>query len=145
LEKEIERFPDWLVWHLLISPKLEILEATAAPLGADTYRVRLVAVNSGWLPTYITKIALEKKIVRGVVVEIELPEGATLETGQTRVALGQLEGRAYTEAAAHIWIADATEDRFKQEWVIKAPQGGQVKLTVRHERAGAARAQVDLK
>ena len=33
---------------------------------------------------------------------------------------------------------DATEDRVKVEWVVRAPQGGKVKLTARHERAGAA-------
>lgn len=144
LEKELALFPKWLVWHLLISPKLEILEATATPLGADTYRVRLVAANTGWLPTYIMKMATEKKVVRGVVVEVELPEGASLETGQTRTVLGQLEGRAYKDIAAHIWIADPTDDRLKIEWVVKAPKGGTLKLIARHERAGTARAEVKL-
>ena len=144
LEKEIERFPDWLVWHLLISPRLEILEATAALLGADSHRVRLVAANTGWLPTYVMKMALEKKVMRGVAVEIELPEGATLETGKQRTVLGQLEGRAYKDVAAHIWIVDPTDDRLKLEWVVKAPKGGKVKITARHERAGTARAEVSL-
>lgn len=144
LEKELALFPKWLVWHLLISPKLEILEATATPLGGDTYRVRLVAGNTGWLPTYVMKWAMDKKVVRGVVVEVELPDGASLETGQTRTVLGQLEGRAYKDIAAHIWIADPTDDRVKIEWVVKAPKGGTLKLTARHERAGTARAEVKL-
>ena len=144
LEKELALFPKWLVWHLLISPKLEILEATATPLGSDTYRVRLVAGNTGWLPTYVMKWAMDKKVVRGVVVEMELPDGASLETGLTRTVLGQLEGRAYKDIAAHIWIADPTDDRVKIEWVVKAPQGGSLKLTARHERAGTARAEVKL-
>ncbi len=144
LEKELALFPKWLVWHLLISPKLEILEATATPLGSDTYRVRLVAGNTGWLPTYVMKWAMDKKVVRGVVVEMELPDGASLETGLTRTVLGQLEGRAYKDIAAHIWIADPTDDRVKIEWVVKAPKGGTLKLTARHERAGTARAEVKL-
>ncbi|HZG68890.1 MAG TPA: M14 family metallopeptidase, partial [Herpetosiphonaceae bacterium] len=63
LERELAPFPDWLVWHLLISPRLELAEADARPLGDGTYRVRLVIDNGGWLPTYITKKALEKKTV----------------------------------------------------------------------------------
>jgi murein tripeptide amidase MpaA len=144
LEKEVALFPDWLVWHLLISPKLEIYEATVEPLGDALYKVRLVVQNTGWLPTYITKKALEKKLVRGVVAEIELPEGATLRTGKPREELGQLEGRAYKPSAVTFWSADPTDDRAKVEWVVHAPQGGTVRLIVRHERAGVVRAELTL-
>jgi murein tripeptide amidase MpaA len=146
LEAEIAPFPDWLVWQLLISPLLELYEVSAKPLGESTYRVRLVVQNSGWLPSYVTKKALEKKLVRGVVSEIELPEGATLETGKPREELGQLEGRAYKPSApSGFYDADPTEDRAKAEWVVRAPNGGRVKLTARHERAGVVVAEIDLK
>jgi hypothetical protein len=146
LEKEIARFPDWLVWHLLISPRLDLYETSAKPLGEGTYRVRMVVQNTGWLPTYVTKIALKKKLVRGVVCEIELPEGASLETGKPREELGQLEGRAYKPSApsSSFFSVDATEDRAKVEWVVRAPQGGTVKLIARHERAGTVSAEVGL-
>lgn len=144
LEKEVALFPDWLVWHLLISPKLELYEAKATPLGEGLYQVRLVVQNSGWLPTYITKKALEKKVVRGVVAEIELPEGATLRTGKPREELGQLEGRAYKPSTPTTWHADPTDDRAKVEWVVHAPTGGTVKITARHERAGMVRVALEL-
>jgi murein tripeptide amidase MpaA len=144
LEKEVALFPDWLVWHLLISPKLELYEAKATPLGEGLYQVRLVVQNSGWLPTYITRKALEKKVVRGVVAEIELPEGATLRTGKPREELGQLEGRAYKPSTPTTWHADPTDDRAKVEWVVHAPTGGTVKITARHERAGVVRVALEL-
>jgi murein tripeptide amidase MpaA len=147
LEQEIARFPKWLVWHLLVSPKLELVEAAATRLGADSWRIRLVVQNAGWLPSYVTKRALKNKTVRGLVAEIELPEGATLETGATREELGQLEGRAYKPVAPSGWAGwggDATEDRAKVEWVVRAPPGGTVKLTARQERAGTVRAAVRL-
>lgn len=144
LEKEVALFPEWLVWHLLISPKLEIYEAKAMPLGGHLYQVRLVVQNTGWLPTYITKKALEKKVARGVIAEIELPEGATLRTGQPREELGQLEGRAYKPSAVSGWTADPTDDRAKIEWVVHAPKGGTVRLTARHERAGVMRMELPL-
>jgi murein tripeptide amidase MpaA len=146
LEKEIAPFSDWLVWHLLISPRLELYEASAKPLGEGTHHVRLVVHNTGWLPTYVTKKALEKKLVRGVVVEIEIPDGATLETGKQREEVGQLEGRAYKPSApaAIFYGMDTTDDRAKVEWVVHAPAGGTVKLTARHERAGVVVAEVTL-
>ena len=144
LEKEIARFPDWLVWHLLISPCLEIYEASVLRLGDDTYRVRLVVHNTGWLPTYVTQKALEKKLVRGCICEIELPVGATLETGKPCEELGQLEGRAYKPSAPTRRQGDSTQDRAKVEWVVRAPQGSTVKLLARHERAGVVRTEVTL-
>jgi murein tripeptide amidase MpaA len=144
LEQEVALFPDWLVWHLLISPKLAVYAATVEPLGDALYKVRLVVQNTGWLPTYITKKALEKKLARGVIAEIELPEGATLQLGKPREELGQLEGRAYKPSAANVWNADPTDDRAKVEWVVHAPQGGTVRLTARHERAGVVRVECPL-
>ncbi|MFN3690523.1 MAG: M14 family metallopeptidase [Fimbriimonadales bacterium] len=144
LEKEVALFPDWLVWHLLISPKLEVYEAKVEPLGGGVYKVRLVVQNTGWLPTYITKKALEKKLVRGVIAEIELPDGATLRSGKPREELGQLEGRAYKPSAVSVWNADPTDDRAKVEWVVHAPQGGTTRITAKHDRAGVVRVELQL-
>ena len=143
LEKEIKPFPNWLVWHALISPKLALGEASVVSLGQGAFRIRLVVENTGWLPTYVTKKALEKKL-RGVVCEIELPKGAKLETGKSREELGQLEGRAYKEAMLNPG-SESTHERLKVEWVVKAPNGGKVNLIARHERAGIVRASVELK
>lgn len=144
LERELALFPDWLVWHLLISPRLELFEAGAESLGEGHYRLKLVVQNSGWLPSYVTKKALERKAVRGLVAEIELPEGASLKIGKAREEGGQLEGRAYKPSAATIWLADPTADRAKFEWVVHAPKGGTVKLLAKHDRAGVVRAEVSL-
>ncbi len=145
LEKEIAPFADWLVWHLLISPRLELFDVSAKPLGDDAYHVRAVVHNTGWLPTYVTKKALEKKLSRGVICEIELPEGASLETGKPREEIGQLEGRAYKPSTpTTLHELDPTNDRAKVEWVVRAPQGGVVKLVARHERAGRVTVEVAL-
>jgi murein tripeptide amidase MpaA len=147
LEQEIERFPNWLVWHNLISPRLEIHEAAATFLGGDAWRVRLVVRNSGWLPTYVSKQGLEKKLSRGVIAEIELPPGATLTSGEPRVELKQLEGRAYKPTSPFGWAGqsfDPTDDRAKVEWVVRAAPGATIKLTARHDRAGTTRAELRL-
>jgi hypothetical protein len=85
--------------------------------------------------------ALERKVTRGVVAEIALPEGASLATGLSRVEGPQLEGRAYKGASGAV---DPTTDRAKFEWIVRAPAGGEVQLTARHDRAGVVRASVTL-
>jgi murein tripeptide amidase MpaA len=141
LQAEVTPHADWLIWHALISPRMELFQAEALPLGGGAYRVRFVVHNTGWLPSYITKKALERKVVRGVVAEIELPEGAELVSGLSRVEGPQLEGRAHKPTSGS---ADPTADRAKFEWVVRAPDGGEVRLVARHDRAGIVRAVVSL-
>lgn len=143
LEKEIAPFADWLIWMALVSPKLELYELTVTPLADDAWHVRAVIHNTGWLPSYVSKQALAKKAMRGVVFEIDLPDGAELRTGRKREELAQAEGRAYTATSATPWGVGGSAnslDRVKCEWVIRAPKGSQAAITIRHERAGVVRA-----
>ncbi len=143
LEQEVAPFTEWMVWHLLISPKLELHRVEVTPLGGDSYRVQMVVDNTGWLPSYVTKKALEKKVVRGLIAEITLPEGAQLKTGQYRVDLGQLEGRAYGSSALTIMGGGGeTKERAKVEWIVSAPKGSRAQLIAKHDRAGVVRAEV---
>lgn len=141
LEAEVKPHADWLVWHALISPRLELFSLDAQPLGGETYRVRLVVHNTGWLPSYVTKKALERKICRGVVAEIALPEGATLATGLARLEGPQLEGRAYKSPGGG---ADPTDDRAKFEWIVRARAGTELHVAAKHDRAGTVRASIHL-
>jgi murein tripeptide amidase MpaA len=144
LEKEIAPLADWAIWHLQISPRLELLDVALYRLGNDHFQVRLVVQNTGWLPTYVTKHAAKTKRTRGVIYEIELPEGAVLKSGQAREMLGELEGRAYTPSTLTPWTGGYTSDRTKFEWVVYAPQGGEATLTAHHDRAGYVRTTITL-
>lgn len=145
LEKEIAPFAEWLIWQALISPKLELFKLEVTPLGGDTYHIRFAVHNTGWLPSYVSKKALEKKVVRNLVFEIDLPDGAKLKTGQRREEVGQLEGRAYTPPALTTWGGmGSTFDRVKIEWVVHAPNGGTAQLIAKHPRAGVVRAEAKL-
>lgn len=145
LEREISPFPEWIVWHALIAPELGLRDVTVTPLGADTFRIRLVVENKGWLPTYVTKKALERKATRGVIAEISLPKGASLQSGKAREMLGELEGHAYTPAFLFDETTESTVDRAKVEWIVKAKKGTKVKLSAKHDRAGKIRTEVLLK
>jgi hypothetical protein len=137
LEAELAKFPEWILWHLLISPKLDLHSHTLDKLEQSVYHLQVVVQNAGWLPSYVTKQALSNDVVRGVVTEISLPDGASLKLGKPREVHGQLEGRAYKSSSpGRRELADASDDRLKLEWLIHAPTGGEVNLTVRHERAG---------
>ncbi|MBK7744985.1 MAG: carboxypeptidase [Betaproteobacteria bacterium] len=146
LERELRRFPRWLLWQALTSPRLELVTAEAEALSGGLYKLRVVAQNTGWLPSYVSKRALERKVVRGAIAEIELPSGATLVQGKRREDLGQLEGKAYKHTGVSFWPdAHVTDDRVKVEWVVRAAAGVEVALTLRHDKAGVVRARVPLR
>lgn len=142
LEKEIAPLADFILYNCLISPKLEIHSLTTQSVG-DVHTIRLVLHNTGWLPTHVSQKALDMKVVRDLEVDITLPEGAKLLTGQLKTTAGQLKGRD-AKNMFPLFGTDATEERVKIEWVVQAAAGSEVQMTAVHQRAGTVRATVQL-
>jgi hypothetical protein len=141
----VRRFPKWLAWQALTLPRMELLRAEASRLGPDTWKVRMVVQNTGYLPSYVTKRAMERKVVRGVVYEIGLPQGGQLLTGKARFEGGQLEGRANkVSLQAFLPNPEITADRGQCEWTIRATPGAKVSLSARHDRAGRVSTEIVL-
>lgn len=147
LEKEIETFAPWVVWQANCSPKLELRECRVEPLDSCTHRIRFAVQNTGWLPTNVTKLALDRKLCRGVVGEIfrsdeqHDPKGNSppnwLKTGLLRQETGQLNGWSHVAASGFGWHCDPTDDVAVFEWVVQSP--GTFELLAKHERAGVVR------
>ncbi|HEX2433836.1 MAG TPA: M14 family metallopeptidase [Gaiellaceae bacterium] len=144
LEREIAPHSELAIYHLLVSPRLEIRSLDAEALGDDRWLVRLVLENTGWLPTSVSEKAVERKAVRPLEAEITLPEGGKVVGGERKVEVGQLDGRVHRRSV--LWWAsnDATSDRAKVEWVVQAPRGASVGIEARHQRAGTLRHELTL-
>ena len=142
-EREAARFPQWLGTIALALPKLELLRVEVSALGDDTLRIRLAVANSGWLPAYVSHRALARKIVRGVMFEIRLPDGAVLVGGKQRIEGPQLEGHApKTSLQAFLPAREVTADRAVGEWVVRARKGARIALSARADRAGVVNTEV---
>ena len=144
LEGEIEPHSDWALFHLLISPLLEIRSLEVERLGNTAFLVRLVLQNSGWLPTNVSAKALERAVVRGIEVELDVPEGARVVAGDVKTDAGQLEGRIDKRSTTWWGNDESTSDRTKLEWVIEAPAGTELGIEASHSRAGTKRRRVTL-
>jgi murein tripeptide amidase MpaA len=144
LEEEVTPHADFVLFLALASPRLEIRSFEAERVGESAYRLRLVLENSGWLPTNVTQKALDRKAVRPIEVELELPEGGRVVTGLEREEAGQLAGRVERRAIMWWHVDHSTSDRTKLEWVVEAAEGTNVGVTARHDRAGTVRAELVL-
>lgn len=148
-EREAARFPAWLTQIALSLPRLEVLQARCERLGhagdGDTWRVRLAVANAGYLSASVTQRARERKVARGTVFEIALPEGAELVGGKAREVGPHLEGHAPKNSLqAFLPDRELTSDRALHEWVVRAPRGSSVTVSARADRAGAVSALVRL-
>jgi hypothetical protein len=128
----------------LISPLLEVRSLDVERLGESTFLVRLVLQNSGWLPTNVTEKALQRKAVRDLEVEVELPEAAALVAGDMTTQVGQLTGRVEKRSTTWWMNDESTKDLAKLEWVVEAQPGTDIGIEARHQRAGTIRRVVTL-
>jgi murein tripeptide amidase MpaA len=144
LEAEVAPHTEWAIFHCLISPRLDVRSLEVDGVGEGVWKVRVVLENTGWLPTNVSDKALERKAVRDVEVELELPEGGRLISGEPRTEVGQLTGRVHNRSILWWSVTDATTDRAKVEWVVEAPSGADLRVVARHERAGTVRADISL-
>jgi hypothetical protein len=131
LEPEVAPHTEWVIYHALASPRLEVQKLETERIDERSYRVRAVVQNTGWLPTYVTQRALDRKLVGPVRAELE---------GQPPRELGQLEGRTGQRASTTWWSYEPeSKDLAVVEWIISGEAGQTVTVTARHPRAGTAR------
>ncbi|MDE1948324.1 MAG: carboxypeptidase [Burkholderiales bacterium] len=144
-EREAARFPAWLTQIALSLPRLEVLRTEVHALGPDTWRVRFAVANSGWLPSNVTRRAIERKTVRGTVFQIHLPAGVTLVGGRERVEGPHLEGHApKASLQAFLPNRELSADRAVVEWVVQGARGSAVALSATADRAGSVHTTVTL-
>ncbi|HEY1393960.1 MAG TPA: M14 family metallopeptidase [Methylibium sp.] len=149
-EREAARFPKWLNTLALSLPRLELLSARAEHLGGSggesRWRVTLDVGNAGYLPAYVSKRALAREQVRGLIFEIDLPPDASLVSGKPRISEGvQLEGHApKASLQAFLPTREITADRARAEWLVRSPAGAELTLSAKADRAGAIRTRLKL-
>lgn len=126
LEEEIHGSAIYTVKHAAASPLLQVEKLQVESLPGGLKRVQLAVVNSGYLATNITEMALRLKVAKPVEARLELGEGATLLDGKPRAELGHIAGFG----------------RKKAEWVLAG--SGQVTIVIWSEKAGVVRKTLEL-
>ncbi len=143
LEAECRKNTAFALAVAATGPRLEVRDLSATHLGEDLFRVRLVLINSGFLPTSGSRQSDKRKAVRPIEVELILTNGMTLELGEMKQELGQLEGRSDRVFG---WGSGGGSDYLKHvDWLVRAPQGGTLSVAAVAQRAGTVRGEVQLR
>jgi murein tripeptide amidase MpaA len=118
LEEEIRGSARYTIRHAAASPLMQVEKLEVEPLGDGLHRLRLVAVNSGYLATNITQMALQIKAAKPVEARVALGAGMSLVSGAAKTDLGHIPGFG----------------RKKAEWIVAGH--GEATVTVWSEKAG---------
>ena len=128
--------------HAEAAPRLGLKLVESQLVAGNTYRVVAVLENTGFLPTYTSAKALEKKAVEGIRVRLHLPEGARLVSGEGVADVGHLEG--HSNKVDTLFGSPFGDQEKKLEWVVQAPPGSRVQLEAVAVRAGTVRREIEL-
>ena len=102
--------------------EVEIAGVETEELSAGLWRVKATARNRGFLPTH-TQHATRARTYLPVRLEVRLGSGAALVNGRPFTVSERLAGSTGTMQA---------------EWVVKAPPGTEIGITVTSDQAGSA-------
>ncbi len=126
-------------------PHLALHTLEVTPLGAGDYHLNLVVENSGFLPTYTSVQGKNRKAMRPVRIELELPESVQLVNGKRRLELDHLEGRSNKLDVSSHWGETPTDHRARTEWVLHSDSAAEIAIHVLSERAGCLHLTAQLK
>ena len=130
--------------HAGAVPRIELTRTQVEHLGDGVYRIEAVVKNRGYLPTNITEMAKENKTAKPVTVELDLPKGAELIIGKVKEELGHLDGRIVSGGGFYPGNASTAKEK-RVEWIVRAPNGGDLMLKAVSEKAGTQTAKLSLR
>lgn len=106
--------------------------------------MRVAVVNDGYLPTFVTQRAVDNGVAKTVKAHLSLGDAMDLVMGKATADLGHLAGRAERRSTWSPWMRQWSRTSGEAEWLVRAPNGGQVRVQVVSEKGGASRATVQL-
>jgi murein tripeptide amidase MpaA len=140
LEAECEKLTSFALAQAATAPRLEA-RLTEEELSPGLRRLELTVENAGFLPTNVSKLAADRKLVKEVRAVLRLPQGAELVSGEEETDLGHLAGRS--ALLGNSWKDPAFFSGLPSDyarrlvWVVRG--AGQVGVEVESEKAGTVR------
>ena len=159
LEAELEKNTRFALVLAQALPRVKAAQVESVAIGGGNYRIRVVFANTGFLPTYGAKRALEvHATAESALVTLQLDEGVEIVSGPgPRVKLPHLEGRCRAEIGGSVlnpfmsngiaggggcWVGNAHEARL--EWVLCGMAGSSVTVCGDFGRGGRVEVAVAL-
>ncbi len=118
--------------HAEMLPFVRFEKISTEALGNDLFRLTVVVVNEGFLPTNVTQKAVDNRLAKPVKARIEL-EGGELLFGKPDVDLGHIQGRN----------APFPQNRKTVQWLVRGKKKDLAAVVViESQKAGTTRTKI---
>jgi hypothetical protein len=146
LEQECAKTAKFCYRHAKTLPMVGVSKMDVKQVDQETWKLSAVVANSGYLPTFLTQVAIDQKTAQPVTVT--LGGGVEFISGKAKVEVGHLEGRAGRSGGFMNGnfrpVRDLPSEK-QVDWIVKASVGTELTLTVASEKAGTKVEKVVLK
>ncbi|MAF13107.1 carboxypeptidase [Candidatus Poribacteria bacterium] len=122
LEETCRNIHDFTFAHAKSLPRVSASVHETESLGDGVWRVSVAVVNSGYLPTSITRRAVDLGVAKQVTATISLPADAEIVSGAPKQELGHLAGYG---------------GRKKAEWIVRLGEAATCDVEIHSEKGGA--------
>ena len=145
LEQEVEKNTNFCLRMAQTLPKLSVQSLTAEEQAEGVYKVTALVRNAGYLPTFVCNEAKKLKVDQPLLAVLDTE--ATFLSGKAEDEIGHLEGFSGVDSSYGFnMIRTKNHAPFIKElsWILKAPAGTAVKLTISNAKSGSASAEIKL-
>lgn len=144
LPREIERAVPFAIGAMGVAPRLRVIDSGSEQVATDVYRVWATIGNEGFLATCGSERHRASRASHPLIAELALPAGvSTLSGGPPATQqLEHLAGRVSQYTGFQLSPRYPNLCRGHVEWLVAAPGGSALEVTIRGERAGVCRATV---
>jgi murein tripeptide amidase MpaA len=145
LRQEQEKHTRFFLRAARALPNLSFRDVKVSVVADDIYRVEATILNSAFLPSYVTREAVEAGRSRDLIVSLDGADAYI--QGKAKQTIGQLEGFSSITATNTVMgpsnlINDPCEK--KVDWIIKAKPGAVLTLSCASPQTGRITAAVTL-
>ncbi|CAN5629878.1 M14 family metallopeptidase [soil metagenome] len=140
LEAECEKLASFALSHASAAPLLKA-DVEIEEISPNLRKVELTVENTGYLPTNVSRVAVEKDLVKPVEVELTLPLGLGLVSGERLTKIGHLAGRSALSGGrwkSPVFFQGLPSDYAQRlRWVLRGE--GPIQFEIRGGKAGTVR------
>ena len=128
--------------HAEMLPFLKIEEIETRALGDDIFKLTVVVVNEGFLPTNVTQKAIDNRLARPVKATLKL-EGAELLIGKPGVELGHIPGREISSSRFSSRSVSASPNKKTVQWLLRGKMKNVVgEVVIESQKAGTTKKEI---
>lgn len=124
--------------HASVNPRIVFGDPNVEKLSENNHKISISLLNTGFLPTYVSKQALLRKVILDGKLEILLENCELMSPKKFKVKIPHLEGRS-NKLNNNMFFQFSPEDqKWTYEFIVKGDNGAKITLKAKTERAGTA-------